>query len=391
MARGRIEGESLVQLYIHDVESGRRDCPKGDELQLEGASIVWHPDGDRIATIASRRGLFEIAVLHVDRGELTSVARRLRHVTALSDSGDGLVFVAASIRQLDETYRVDWDGGNERRLTSFNRGWFSKRLRPRVRKRWFDVPDAKGGSERVEAWVLLPPQGDGPFPALLEFHGGPESVTLLDFASHVYWYPLLAKGYAVVAPNPVGSGSYSPEFARRLCGHWGEYDMPQVEAIIRTLRDEGTINDSLGCYGKSYGGYLSAWAATTTELFKAAVVSAPVANLQSHGGNSDTGYYVTPYAMDANLFEANDRYTRLSPIDHVPDTSAAMLMLNGQDDQRCPVGQSEEMFANLIRAGNENCMMVVYPGGTHSLAGSGKPSHRVDYHERVVDWIVKHV
>lgn len=390
-AAGHIEGDSIVGLYVYDMDSGERRDLARDELQLEGASVIWHPDGQRIATIASRQGLFEIAVVDVATAKATPVDGGLRHVTALAASGDGLVFVASSMDALDEVHRVDWDGGNERRLTAFNRSWFRRRIRPRAEKRSFQVPDAKGGTETVDAWVLLPPQGKGPFRTLVDFHGGPQSIALIDFASHLYWYPLLAKGFAVVAPNTVGSGSYGGEFARRLTGHWGEHDLPQVEAILKQLREEGIVGAALGCYGKSYGGYLSAWTAANSDMFKAAVVSAPVANLQSHGGTSDTGYYVTPYAMGADLHEYAEQYARLSPVEHAAKVDTATLFLNGQDDQRCPVGQCEEMFANVIRAGHRNAMMVIYPGGSHSLAGSGKPAHRADYHARVVDWIDTHV
>lgn len=388
---GHIEGDSIVGLYLYDIDSGKRRCPQGDAMQLEGSTFVWHPDGNRIATIVARDGLFQIAVLDVASGEPTYLDGGLRHVTGLVCSGHGLLFVASSLTELDEAFHVGWDGRGERRLTSFNRDWFDARVRPKVEKRAFDVPDAKGGTERVEAWVMRPPEGDGPFPTLVDFHGGPQSIALIDFASHLYWYPLIAKGYAVVAPNPVGSNSYGAEFARRLIGHWGEYDLPQVEAILEQLRVEGVVGGSLGCYGKSYGGYLSAWAAAMSDMFRAAVVSAPVTNLRSHAGTSDTGYYVTPYAMGAELDEARDRYARLSPVRHASRVDTATLFLNGDDDQRCPVGQCEEMLANMVRAGHGKAMMVVYPGGTHSLAGSGKPSHRVDYHDRVVTCIERHV
>lgn len=126
-------------------------------------------------------------------------------------------------------------------------------------------------------------------------------------------------------------------------------------------------------------------------MFKAAVVSAPVTNMQSHGGTSDTGYYVTPYAMGADLHESAECYARLSPVEYAAKVGTATLFLNGQDDQRCPVGQCEEMFANMVRAGHAHSMMVIYPGGSHSLASSGRPSHRVDYHGRVVGWLEHHV
>ncbi|HEY4555967.1 MAG TPA: S9 family peptidase, partial [Lysobacter sp.] len=353
-AASAIEGDSVMGLYFYDIESGARRCPGSDDLQLEGATVIWHPDGRRVATIASRKGLFEIAVVDVESGAVTPVERGLRHVTELMPGGDGLVFVASSMRECDELYRVDWDGGNERRLTAFNRKWFRQRPRPHVEKRAFEVPDAKGGTERIDAWILRPEQGDGPFPVLVDFHGGPQSVALIDYASHVYWWELVAKGWMVVAPNPVGSGGYGGEFARRLRGHWGEYDLPQIEAIIATLQDEKLADDRLACYGKSYGGYLSAWSAANSERFKAAVVSAPVINLLSHGGTSDSGYYVTPYAMGSELHENHEVYARLSPVEYAAKVRTATLMLQGQDDQRCPLGQSEEFYANLIRAGHRN-------------------------------------
>ncbi|MFZ5656430.1 MAG: S9 family peptidase [Pseudomonadota bacterium] len=391
-AAGHIEGDSLVGLYFLDVDSGKRTWAGGDDLQLEGASVVWHPDGERVATIAARRGLFEIAVVDARSGPPWRIDLGLRHVTALGATREGLVFVAASVRRLDELHAVNWDGSGLRRLTAFNRRWFGQRMRPRVSKRCFEVPTETGGTEKVEAWLLRPPEGDGPFPLVVDFHGGPQSVALIDFASHVYWYDMIARGYAVLAPNTVGSGSYGGKFARRLTGHWGEYDLPQVEAIVEQLRSEGLADrERLGCYGKSYGGYLSAWVAACSDKFKAAVVSAPVANLQSHGGTSDTGYYVTPYAMGADLHEAAEQYARLSPVEHAAKVTTATLFLQGQDDQRCPVGQCEEMFANMVRAGHETSMMVIYPGGSHSMAGSGKPSHRVDYHRRVAHWLATHV
>ena len=386
-----VEGDSIMGLYVYDLQTGERRCPGGDEVQLEGATIIWHPDGTRVASIASRAGLFEIVVMDVASGEVRAIEGGLRHVTEVMPSGDGLFFVAASVRECDELHRVDWDGGNARRLTAFNRRWFRARARPRAEKRAFDVPDAKGGTEQVEAWVLRPEHGEGPFPTLVDFHGGPQSVALIDYASHVYWWELVSKGWMVVAPNPVGSGGYGGEFARRLRGHWGEYDQPQIEAIVRALQREGLADARLGCCGKSYGGYLSAWCAGNSDLFKAAVVSAPVINLLSHGGTSDSGYYVTPYAMHTSLHEHHEAYGRVSPVQYAAQVRAAVLLLQGQDDHRCPLGQSEEFFAHLVRAGREDAKMVIYPGGSHSLAGSGKPSHRVDYHRRIVKWLERYV
>lgn len=381
------EGDSMSHLWMLEVASGEVSQPAGKELQLEGALFVWHPDGTRIATVSARRGLHEVVSIDLASGTVDRLDSGLRHATALCASSDRLLFVSSSMRCPHELHSVRWNGQDEQRHSTFNRVWFEDRLRPKVDKRSFDVPDGNDGVEQIDAWLLLPEEGEGPFPLLVDFHGGPQSDVLIDYASHAYWYDLCSKGWAVVAANAVGSGGYGTEFARRMCGCWGELDLPQHLAMIDTLQDEGIASDHLACAGKSYGGYLTAWAIGHSDRFKAAVISAPVADLQSHTGTSDTGYYVGPYAMDGEITEVRERYHRASPIEYCHDVTTPTLLLQGEEDQRCPLGQSEEIFANLIRCGKATVRMVVYPGGSHQLAGSGKPSHRVDYHRRLAGWV----
>lgn len=106
---------------------------------------------------------------------------------------------------------------------------------------------------------------------------------------------------------------------------------------------------------------------------------------------SDTGYYVTPYAMTCEPRTGHDRYHRLSPITECHNATAATLILQGENDGRCPRGQSEELFAHLVRCTDAPVELVVYPESSHSEAKSGRPSNRVDYHRRVAGWLKKHV
>lgn len=379
-------GDSIDRPYAFDVESAEL-AMLADDVHLEGSRFVWHPDGSRIATVVVRKGMHEIAVLDA-RGGARHFPRRLRHVMEIAASGDALVLTAASMRRPEELFRCDWEGDGLRRLTSFN-AWVRKRQRPRVTVRAFPVPDGDGGTGQVDAWILRP-AGDGPFPVLVDMHGGPQSSVLIDYPSHAYWYALCAQGWMVLAPNTVGSAGYGDDFARRLIGRWGELDLPQHLAILEQLRKEALIDDRVACTGKSYGGFLSAWAIGNSDVFRAAAICAPVANVESHTGTSDTGFYVTPYAMGGEMDRVRGRYHRLSPIEYCRNADAAVLLLQGQDDQRCPVGQSEEMFANLVRCSGRPVQMVVYPGGSHSLAGTGKPAHRVDWHQRIVEWVTCH-
>jgi dipeptidyl aminopeptidase/acylaminoacyl peptidase len=380
-----IEGDSISECWVVDAESGAAQRASAQELQCETGDPLWHEDNRRLAFTVSRLGRQEIVIVDIDESKDRPVERGLSQVTTACAAGGSIVFVASTVRKAAEIYRMDWDGGNERRLTRFNRHWFVERPRPHVRKRRFSVPDGDGGVERVDAWLLTPPDRDPPYPVLVDMHGGPQSAALLDYADHVYWYELLARGWMIVAPNAVGSGGYGFDFARRLRGRWGELDLPQYEAILSRLRQTGLAGPVAVCTGKSYGGFLSAWALGHSDAFSRVVISAPVANLESHVGTSDTGYYVSPYAVGAELSVARRLYRAMSPIESCSESRVPALLLQGGDDQRCPLGQAEEIFTHLMRCGKP-AKMVVYPGGSHSMAGTGRPSHRVDYHRRIVEW-----
>lgn len=396
IAAGEEEGDSSVGLWCFNADGTNAVRLGGDDFELlSSGKALWHPDGGRVAAIAESRGLHRVALIDVAANTVRCVTpAQLQSVEDLSACGDRLYYVGISQHAFDEIHSVDWQGEDRQVHSSFN-SWLEDYQKPRVSLRSFKVPDGDGGQEEIDAWVLLPAEGaghgDGPYPLLVDMHGGPHSVALVDFSAHTYWYLLLSMGWAVVAPNAVGSTSYGVSFARRLRGRWGELDWPQYEAVVRALQDEGIAGDRLACGGKSYGGFLSAWAIGHSDLFDAAAVAAPVANIESHMGTSDTGYYVTPFAMACEPREHPELYRRLSPVTACHAATTATLILQGENDGRCPRGQSEELFARLIRCTDVPVELVLYPESTHAEAESGRPSNRVDYHGRIADWFGRHV
>jgi len=207
----------------------------------------------------------------------------------------------------------------------------------------------------------------------------------------VFWQVLCSRGWAVLALNAVGSASYGREFCDRLAGHWGEYDLPQHLAAVRQLREEGVCDERMAIAGKSYGGYLSGWAIGQCAQFRAAVVMAPVGNIQTHYGTSDGGYYADPYYMGSGEHFDRQLAAKLSPMAHVERASTPTLFMQGADDERCPKCQSEELFVSLMRAGRTQAELVLYPGEDHHFLGEGAPSVREDAAGRIVEWITRHV
>jgi len=377
-------GDPQMRLWLCDVKDNEVQPLGESSIEVVPGDLQWRRDSRGLAFIRAHRGLQEIAVISVPNGELKSLPRKERHIVHLA-ANEQLVYTTESAKEALELYCADWNGDNERKLSQFN-AWWDARVAPQVHWRRFKVPDGDGGSEEIDGWLLTPAQTSGTVPLLVDVHGGPASYAPLSFSVHAYWQLLCSRGWAVLALNPVGSSSYGRKFTERLRSRWGELDLPQQTAAVEQLQAEGLVDDRIAIIGASYGGYLSAWAIGVCRHFRAAVVCAPVANLESHYGTSDSGYYADPYSMDGKPAANRELMAKLSPMMHIEKACTPTLFLQGKDDQRCPVGQSEELFVKLRRSGTP-AELVLYPGGSHHVFGKGKPSHRLDALKRIVDWL----
>jgi len=289
-----------------------------------------------------------------------------------------------------ELWSCSLDGSNERRLSHFN-AWWDERIEVKAEMREFTVPDGEGGQETIEGWLIRAADAPGGGPLLNDVHGGPAAYALMDFETNVFWQVLCSRGWSVLALNAVGSASYGPEFCQRLAGRWGELDLPQHLAAVQALLDEGVCDERVAISGKSYGGYLSGYAIGNTQLFRAAVVMAPVGNIETHYGTSDGGYYADPLYMDAAPKFDRELARKLSPMRHVEKSQTPTLFMQGADDERCPKCQSEELFVSMYRAGRAHAELVLYPGENHTFLAEGKPSCREDAADRIISWITTHV
>lgn len=379
-----IEGDSVSHLHLFTLATGAVEAVGHIEMAIPTA-IQWDVAGERLLTLEAYCGLQRIVMadLHGTVTPLWECAGRQATDMAASDGEIG--FLAMGIADGPEFHMRDPSNGHVACVSRFN-AWRGDRPSLDVRERTFRVPDGEGGGEDIHGWLLVP-GGSGPFPLLLDMHGGPHSMVSFGFVHSVHWPLLLHRGWAILALNSVGSSSYGDAFASRLCGHWGERDLPQWQAAVEQLRGEGIAGTGVACFGHSYGGYLSAWALAHDRSLIAGIVSAGIINLESHTGTSDSGYYVGPYSMCGELDELRGRYRELSPISHAAAIQAPTLILQGQDDERCPVGQGEELLAALIRRGGVEVEMLLFPGGSHHVSSTGRPSHRTTYFRRLVDWL----
>jgi dipeptidyl aminopeptidase/acylaminoacyl peptidase len=383
------EGSAQNNLYLVEFATGRIVRLGGEDLEVaDGMSLHWSGDSGQIIFSRAFHGCHEVACIAVDGSGLRTLAAGDRQLGALACTAQHLVYSVEHPALASELYACRIDGQGERQLSDLN-PWWSERTPLQAQRRSFEVPDGRGGRETIEGWLISAKGASGPMPLLNDVHGGPAAYALLDFDTNVFWQVLCSRGWAILALNAVGSASYGREFCDRLAGHWGERDLPQHLEAVGQLQAEGLCDDRVAIAGKSYGGYFSAWTVGHTDLFRAAVVMAPVGNIETHYGTSDGGYYADPHYLDVAPRFDRKLARDLSPLQHIEKAATPTLFLQGKEDERCPKCQSEEMFVSLLRAGDTPTELILYPGEDHHFLGDGAPSVREDAARRILEWVTR--
>ncbi|WP_433360428.1 S9 family peptidase [Streptosporangium sp. CA-115845] len=315
-----------------------------------------------------------------------------RVVSGVSAVGGRIAYVAATPDSAGEVYLADLTAGRAGApsgdvpavpgVTAPETTRLSAYALPGVelftpRSRTFTAPDGTP----VEGFVLRDETLTEPGPLLLDAHGGPHNTWAPVFDGvHLYHQVLAARGWTVLTLNPRGSDGYGEAFYTAALGAWGLADTGDFLSPIDQLVAEGVADpDRLAVTGYSYGGYISCWLPTQTGRFKAAIPGGCVSDLVSMAGTSDAGHLLKTYECRGDI-------AAQSPMSHVAQVTTPTLILHGENDDRCPVGQAEQWFAAL-RERNVPVRLVRYPGGSHLFILNGRPSHRVDYNERIVEWL----
>lgn len=385
------EGDGESRLWLLEVRTGKLRPLGPAEMEVgEAASLHWHADSASLDLVRAHRGRHQVVSVAVPGGELQVRVDGDRQFSAFASAQAHLFYAVDTPVSGSEVFCSAPDGSAEHPVSDLN-PWFRERTPLTLQSRAFEVPDGRGGTERIEGWLLSARDASGPMPLLSDVHGGPAAYALLDYDSNVFWQVLCSQGWRVLMLNAVGSSSFGQAFCKRLSGHWGEYDLPQHQAALRQLREEGLCDERVAIAGKSYGGYFTSWAIGHCTEFRAAVVMAPVGNIETHYGTSDGGYYADPLYLDTAPEFDRRRARALSPLQFIERATTPTLFLQGKDDERCPKCQSEELFVSLYRAGDTPAQLVLYPGEDHHFLGEGKPHVRIDAARRIAEWVSRYV
>ncbi|HVO64527.1 MAG TPA: S9 family peptidase, partial [Terriglobales bacterium] len=239
----------------------------------------------------------------------------------------------------------------------------------RVKPAWGDLRSVHWTSDRfqVQGWLLYPLDYDPKqrYPMVVSVHGGPAVGEVPYWPEPFFNTALLSgQGYFVFYPNPRGSYGEGEEFTRANVKDFGYGDFRDILAGVDKVVSELPVdNNRVGITGWSYGGYMTMWAVTQTNRFRAAVAGAGLANFQSYYGENDIDEWMLPY-FGGSVYQDPQVYARSSPINFISKAKTPTLVLVGERDGECPPPQSREFWHALKTLGVPT-ELVIYANEGH--------------------------
>ena len=383
----RPEPIGLGDLYVIPATGGEG---RAIDTPNRSASIIgWSGDSQSLLLIESLGTRRHVISVPIDRSELHYISHGDGIVGSVSLSTDS-EHMAFTYQTLDEPWDV---------FVSPTRTYSPTQ----VTNIHEDVPRPLMGRTELTSWtstegfeiegLLTYPvdyQEGQNVPLILNVHGGPGGVFSQGFtgAPSIYMLQYFAqKGFAILRPNPRGSTGYGKDFRYANFQDWGFGDFRDLMAGVDHVIAMGVADaNQLLLMGWSYGGYMTSWAVTQTDRFKAASMGAGLPNLVSMTTTTDIQDYLVGH-MGVEFWEDYERYERHSAMYHIANVVTPTQVIHGAEDLRVPFTQGQEFYRTLDRR-EVPTEMIVYPRTPHSPR---EPKFLMDVSERILTWFINYM
>ena len=342
--------------------------------------LLAHPDGSLIIRTGSRG---RMGVVRLDPDQPNSLEYLINDdlcCSPVATTQSELIFTTQSSTSPVEIAVLEYATKTQRLLTHFNQVDDSPLV---VNRFTIETPDGF----TLDAWFLSAHKTTQPLPTVSIIHGGPHFAYGEAFSLDAH--ALCAAGFGVLYTNVRGSTGYGDAFAHAAHSNWAEGPASDQLLVIDQAIKLGLADaNKLGIAGNSYGGYLSAWLASTTSRFQAAVIENPVTDLVSMYGTSDIGATFFPSQFSGAPREQIETYYRQSPLLHAHNCTTPCLFVIGEDDRRCPPAQAWAMHRALCVRGTTSEVLVL-PHSSHEGSTYGPPSGRLAHDDALVEWMTR--
>nr|WP_073186507.1 prolyl oligopeptidase family serine peptidase [Tessaracoccus bendigoensis] len=301
-----------------------------------GHPVAFSPDASTLYVVADEDGAAPVFAVDVATGGVRRLTEEGAHHNVLrSPDGSTLYALRSSYSNPGDIVAIDVDTATTRVLRS-------PVAYPELPGRVERVETTAADGTRVPGWLIVPDgtTDEAPAPLTLWVHGGP----LGSWNAWSWrWCPwlLVARGQAVLLPDPALSTGYGLDYIQRGWGRWGAEPFTDIMALTDAVEARPDIRDDASVMmGGSFGGYMANWIATHTDRFKGIVSHASLWNLTAFGPSTDAAWYWSR-ELSPEMLEAN------SPHRFAGDIVTPMLVIHGDLDYRVPISEGLALWWSL--------------------------------------------
>jgi dipeptidyl aminopeptidase/acylaminoacyl peptidase len=367
-----------LTLWLVDLATGEsRDLTPG--LDRWPHAPVWAPDSSAVYFVADENGRAPAFRVDIASGQVT----RLSAAGAYSDlcaSPDGTTLYAlrTTVASPPEAVALDTNTPDQDPRPIPTPG-----APLEVPGHVEEVTATAADGTPVHSWLARPADAsaENPAPLVVWIHGGP----LASWNSwHWRWNPwlMVARGYAVLLPDPGLSTGYGQAFVERGRGRWGDEPFTDLmaatdAAVARPDIDAGRT----AAMGGSFGGYMANWVAGHTDRFRCLVTHASLWALdQFHGTTDHAAWWEREFG---DPYKDLSRYEAHSPHRSIERITTPMLVIHGERDHRVPISEGLRLWIDLMRHGVE-AKFLYFPDENHWVL---KPQHARVWYDTVFAWL----
>ncbi len=336
------------QLYILDIASGGV-TPMTKYFNPSVQYAVWNPLDGKIYFTAEDRDLVSLFRMDPDNGKIENLGSKEEVVSdfSIASAAPLMAYYGQGAVNSDRLYTLDLsalkhtltDDVSAERLQGIKLGKCEA----------WDYLNSRG--DTINARFILPPDFDPSkkYPLIVNYYGGC-SPTSRNFETRYPHHAYAAQGYVVLLINPSGASGFGQEFSARHVNTAGKGVAEDIiEGVKKFTAEHPFINaDKIGCIGASYGGFMTQYLQTVTDIFAAAISHAGISDHTSYWGEGYWGYSYSEVSM-ANSYPWKDKelYVDQSPLYNADKIHTPILFLHGDADHNVPVGESIQMYTAL--------------------------------------------
>lgn len=241
----------------------------------------------------------------------------------------------------------------------------------------------------VDGYMCLPPDFDASkkYPLIVYYYGGTSPSNASFY--HLYSPQVFAsRDYVVYVLNPSGTTGYGQEYSARHVNAWGKRTADEIiQGVKEFCKAHPFVNkDRIGCLGASYGGFMTQYLLTKTDIFHAAISHAGISNVTSYWGEGFWGYsYNSVAAAKSYPWTDPELFTKQGSLFNADKIHTPLLLLHGTVDTNVPIGESIQLF-NALKILGRDVEFITVQDENHVISNF---NNKLSWHNTIMAWFAK--